>query len=101
MDATGLLPGVKPGAGLVWVPTGRNTPVAEDSRFARKIFNKSFVTERFNLGLPRRSACLSPEAPSHRPPASALSGHTQLGGRPARPVLFQGLRGSPPPVSST
>lgn len=79
------------GAGHVEVPMGRNTPEAEDSRFACKIFNKSFVTERFKLGLPRRSECLSPEVPSHQPPAA--------GQRSARLVLFQGPRGSPPQLA--
>lgn len=70
---------------------GRNTPEAEDSRFACKIFNKSFVTERFKLELPRRSECLSPEVPSQRPPAAGRA----LGA--ARPV--SGAEGEPPQLA--
>lgn len=61
---------MKPGAGNVGVPTSRNTPLAKSSRFALKIFNKLFVTKRFKPGLLRRAERLSPEAPSHPPPAA-------------------------------
>lgn len=61
---------MKPGAGNVGVPTSRNTPLAKSSRFALKIFNKLFVTKRFKPGILRRAERLSPEAPSHPPPAA-------------------------------